>query len=72
MSVQSIAAATLAASINPRSWIWGRKVSVSEVLVLLESVQGIDYVEELILPADNIRLEPYELASISEVILYAV
>lgn len=71
-TVQSLVRAKLGAVINPKAWLWGRKVSISEVMAYIESVQGIDYVEELILPVENIRLEPYELASVSEVTLYAV
>lgn len=72
LTVQSLVKARLRDAVNPKSWVWGRKVSISEVMAHLEAVQGIDYVEELILPIENIRLEPYELAAISEVTLYAV
>lgn len=71
-TVRKLAEAHLKTVINPKEWLWGRKVSISEILAALEEVQGIDYVEELILPAENIRLEPYELATLSEVTLYAV
>lgn len=71
-TVTSLAKAKLKSVMNPRSWVWGRKVSISEVSASLEAIQGIDYVEELLLPAENIRLQPYELASVSEVTLYAI
>lgn len=72
LSTQAAARAHIGNMMNPKAWQWGRKVSVSETFALLEDVQGIDYVEELILPVENIRLEPYELAYCKEVTLYAV
>lgn len=72
LTVRSLAKAHLQSKINPNAWTWGRKLSISEILAYLEEVQGVDYVDELILPAANIRLEPYELSQITEVMLYAV
>ncbi len=71
---QAIAEASskLGGYINPKGWEWGRKVAVSEVLALLEEVSAVEYVEELILPPENMVLKENELASLKGVVLYAV
>jgi uncharacterized phage protein gp47/JayE len=70
--VSKLAAQNLAVLLNPSAWMWGRKISVSEILAVLEGTDGIDYVDELILPPENIDLEPFELADLGKVTLYAI
>lgn len=70
-TVQSLAEAALSSFLDPYSWIWGRKVPRSELQLELEGVPGVDYVEELALPAENVRMEPFELATLGTVTLYA-
>lgn len=61
-AVQRLAEAHLSRVLSPMAWTWGRKVAVSELLAALEEVQGVDLVEELLLPHASIVLAPHELA----------
>jgi len=70
--VSRLAAQNLTVLLNPSAWMWGRKVSISEIFAILEGTDGVDYVDELIMPPENIDLEPFELADLGKVTLYAV
>ena len=70
-TVQSLITARLSERLQPLNWDWGRKVSISEILATMEETQGVDYVDELILPQSNIVLAPYELATLAQVVIYA-
>ncbi|GEM_PF-1657551 len=61
-AVQRLAETHLARVLNPLTWTWGRKVAISELFAALEQVQGVDLVEELLLPQESINLAPHELA----------
>jgi uncharacterized phage protein gp47/JayE len=63
-AVRSLAATHLGRVLNPTSWTWGRKVASSELLAAIEEVQGVDLVEELLLPHESIVLAPHELAAL--------
>lgn len=71
-TVRALAASHLAERLNPLGWIWGRKVSIAELDAALEEVSGIDYVDELVLPHDNLAIPPQGLATLGEVTIYAV
>lgn len=71
-TVHGLATAALRAALNPLVWVWGRKVSIAELDAALEEVSGIDYVEELILPQDNIAIPPEGLATLGSLTLNAV
>jgi uncharacterized phage protein gp47/JayE len=71
-TVQALAAGALRATLNPLAWVWGRKVSIAELDAALEEVGGVDYVEELVLPHDNIAIPPEGLATLGELTLNAV
>lgn len=61
-AVRSLAWTHCARILNPLTWVWGRKVAISELLAALEEIQGIDLVEELTLPQSNLHLDPQEVA----------
>ncbi len=71
-TVQAQATQKLSELLNPLIWEWGRKVSISEIMTILEGVDGIDYVDELLLPEQSVTLEKYELAQLGTVTLNAV
>ena len=70
-TVRSLARAALGRIVSPLVWVWGRKVSIAEILASLEAVSGVDYVEELIIPHANIAVPPSGLARLGELTLDA-
>ncbi len=71
-SVRRLAEEALQKYLDPYAWIWGRRVPLGELMQVLEGVQGIDYVDELLLPTESVKLEEYELADLGEVNLESV
>lgn len=71
-SIQKLIETKLTQFLSPYAWEWGRKVSLSEILAEIEAVPGVDYVDELILPVENIPLEAHELPKIGEVQVNAI
>jgi uncharacterized phage protein gp47/JayE len=71
-TVTSLISTKLQSKLSPLTWTWGRKVSISEIFAFVEEVQGIDYVDELLIPSANILLQPQELAKRGDLIVYAV
>lgn len=71
-TVTALATAKLSKILDPRLWTWGRKISISELFAGLEEVQGVDFVDELLLPVENIHLEAYELAKLGGLTLNAI
>jgi len=71
-SVKSLVETRLNNFLSPFTWEWGRKVSISEIMAEIESISGVDYVDELIAPPENISLESYELPNIGEVSVNAI
>jgi len=71
-TVRALAVTHLRARLNPLGWVWGRKVSMAEILATLEEVGGVDYVEDLVLPHDNIAIPPEGLATLGELTLNVV
>ncbi len=63
-TIRLLAQNALQNEFNPLTWIFGRKISIAEIEATLSGVQGIDFVDELILPQENISLLPYELAEL--------
>lgn len=70
-AVKRLAEAHLARVLDPLTWPWGRKVAISELLAALEEVQGIDLVEELLLPQEAIILQPHEVARLGTLTVLA-
>jgi len=54
------------------SYDWGRGIYISEIMHLIEQTAGVDYCDELVLPASNIAIEKYQLPNIKEVTLNAI
>lgn len=71
-NIQTLATEKLGKLLDPKVWIWGKKITLSEIFATLEAVQGVDFVNEISIPDQNIHIEEYELAKLESVTINAI